>query len=174
MNPAITTSLHTDHLATLSLLERLEDDLSRRGVSDMPAFEDLAFQDLLSELVLLLESEVKEHFAFEEEHLFPLFAQHINPGIPQMLKEEHDIIRPLAEVTVLRARTALKHGFDGELWKVFHDDSLELIEREIFHIQKEEMGFLPNLGLFIKSSEDGELSATYAELKERACPEITN
>lgn len=169
MDPSIARFLHEDHSATLSLLEHLEDDFKRRGISNTPAFEDYEFQALLSDLIQLLESEVKGHFTFEEEHLFPLFAQHINPGIPLMLKEEHDIIRPLAEVTVLRARTALNHGFDAELWKVFHDDSLELIEREVFHIQKEEMGFLPNLGLFIKPSEDGDLSATYAELKERAC-----
>ena len=174
MNPTIVTSLHDDHIATLSLLECLENDLKRRGLSGMPAFEDFAFQNLLSDLILLLESEVKEHFMFEEEYLFPLFAQHINPGIPIMLKEEHDIIRPLAEITVLRARVALEHGFDDELWKIFHDECFELIEREVFHIQKEEMGFLPNLESFIKPSEDIDLSAKYTEIKKRTCLETTN
>lgn len=174
MEPEIIGLLHKDHLATLALLERLENDLNRRGISGMPAFEDSAFQILLSDLIILLESEVKEHFTFEEDHLFPLFSQHINPDIPEMLKQEHDTIRPLADLTVAHARAALEHGFDNQLWKTFHDDAFELIEREIFHIQKEEMGFLSNLGPFINPSKDIDLTTAYIELKEQSNREGVN
>ena len=56
-------------------------------------------------------------------------------------------------------------GFTPDLWAELYDLGLELAERETFHIQKEEMGFLPLLDQFIEPDEDGALSMAFAEAK---------
>lgn len=164
MNLNITQALHRDHQKTLALLERLESDLNRQGVANPPDTEDGPMRSLLIDLAGVLEAEVKGHFAFEEAHLFPRFAEEINPSIPAMLRAEHGIIRPLAESIVTLARVALAQGFDADSWKAFRAQGLELVEREVFHVQKEEMGLLPALETIIDPSEDSELSMTYAEM----------
>lgn len=164
MNLSITKALHRDHLTTLALLERLENDLNRQGAANPADASNGATRSLLTDLTTVLESEVKGHFAFEETHLFPRFAEYIDPGIPYMLRDEHEIIRPLAESIVRQARAALANGFDADTWKVFHEQGLELVEREVFHIQKEEMGFLPTLEQIIEPSDDAELSMAYGEI----------
>lgn len=164
MNLNITKALHRDHLTTLALLERLENDLHRQGPATPPDADDSTIRALLSDLTTVLEAEVKGHFAFEEKHLFPRFAEYIDPGIPAMLQDEHEIIRPLAESIVRQARAALAGGFDAGTWRIFHEQGLELVEREVFHVQKEEMGFLPTLEQIIEASDDAELSMAYGEI----------
>ncbi len=164
MNLNITQALHRDHLKTLALLERLENDLNRQGVANPPDTGDGPMRSLLIDLTSVLEAEVKGHFAFEEAHLFPRFAEEINPSIPAMLRAEHGIIRPLAESIVERARLALAEGFDAASWKAFREQGLELVEREVFHVQKEEMGLLPALETILDSSDDSELSMAYSEM----------
>jgi hemerythrin-like domain-containing protein len=163
MNLSITKALHRDHLTTIALLERLETDLNRQGAASPADANDGATRALLTDLTTVLEAEVKGHFAFEETHLFPRFAEYIDPGIPSMLQDEHEIIRPLAESIVRQARAALAEGFDAASWRVFHQQGLELVEREVFHIQKEEMGFLPALEQILEPSDDLELSMAYSE-----------
>jgi len=160
---SITKALHRDHQTTLVLLERLETDLSRRGPAAPPPQDDAAFRALLSDLKTVLEAEIKGHYAFEEAHLFPLFAAEIDPGITNMLAGEHEIIRPLATSLVAAANQALDSGFDAASWATFHAEGLELIEREVFHIQKETMGFLPALEQIIDADTDAELVMAYAE-----------
>ncbi len=163
MNLSITKALHRDHLTTLALLERLETDLNRQGAASPPDTHDGAIRTLLTDLTTVLEAEVKEHFAFEETHLFPRFAEYIDPDVPSMLQDEHEIIRPLAESVVWQARVALAEGFDAASWSAFHEQGLELVERVVFHIQKEEMGFLLALEQILEPSDDLELSMGYCE-----------
>ena len=166
MERSIANTLHDDHQATLSLLERMETTLRRLGAGNVPSAEDAVIRNFLTDMISTLEAEVKGHFAFEEEHLFPRFSENIDPGIPMMLKQEHDIIRPLSESLIANARVALAEGFNAESWAAFYDEGLELVEREVFHIQKEEMGFLPELDYLIDASEGPELAMAYAGFKE--------
>jgi len=160
---SITKALHRDHVATLALLEKLETELNRQGNTTAPAADDPGMRGLLSELIAVLEADVKGHFAFEESRLFPIFSEYVDPGIPTMLLEEHEIIRPLAEELLADARQALESGFNADTWSTFHARGLELVEREVFHIQKEEMGFLPALEQVLESDDDAELSMAYSE-----------
>ncbi len=160
---SITKALHRDHQNTLALLERLESEVNRIGPASPPAQDDAAVRTLLTDVKTILEAEVKGHFAFEEEHLFPRFAEHIDPAITNMLAGEHEIIRPLATALVDSAKAALENGFDADGWAKFHADALELVEREVFHIQKETMGFLPALEHIFEEQDDAELSMAYAE-----------
>ena len=160
---SITKALHRDHVATLALLEKLETALNKQGAGDAPSTEENEWRSLLTETAAVLEADVKGHFAFEEERLFPVFSEYVDPGIPTMLQDEHEIIRPLAEALLASARSALENGFSSESWSEFHAKGLELVEREVFHIQKEEMGFLPALEQILEPDDDAELSMAYSE-----------
>ncbi len=161
----ILQTLHGEHLITLGLLERLEALLKRRRADDAPREEDAEAAALLHDLVAVMKEEITHHFAFEEEHLFPRFSQFANPGIPMMLKDEHAAIRPLARRVTELAGAASSGGFTAESWSEFHRLAGELVERVVFHVQKEEMGFLPALDHMLDIEDGPALAAAYAEMK---------
>lgn len=157
----ILSLLHKDHMATLALLERVETQLRGCSVSQVPDGSDDAMNGLLADMNAVLKQEISTHFAFEEEHLFPKFSQMFDPGIPMMLQGEHEVIRPLA--ARLREIIAASEGgaFTAENWAEFLDKAQELVEREVFHVQKEEMGFLPALQRLLSAEDDEVLTNTY-------------
>ncbi|MBO32969.1 MAG: hypothetical protein CMM74_08340 [Rhodospirillaceae bacterium] len=157
-------SLHEDHMATLQLLERLETALGPKHGS-VPDATSGDFRNLLTDLVTTMEAEVKGHYAFEEEHLFPRFAAEVNPAITEMLQGEHEIIRPIATQITELTRAALKEGFTADGWDEFRKAGMEMVEREVFHVQKEEMGFLPALDEILDEDEDRELNMAYLSAK---------
>jgi len=162
----ILRTLHDEHLATIAVLERLEGLLQRQNEKSPPA--DWASGDvaaLMNDLLPVLEDEINHHYGFEEQHLFPRFAEYVDPGIPAMLQEEHETIRPVAGRMVEIIRQSREAAPSGDTWVEFHHLGLELVEREVFHIQKEEMGFLPVLEQMMDPDDDPALSMAYAEMK---------
>jgi len=164
-NLKFVNSLHDDHMATLAVLERVEATLTKQNKKNCPTEIDANMMKLLNDMTAIMSAEVTGHFAFEEEYLFPRFAEMADHGIPMMLKSEHDIIRPLAAELRQICNTAKTDGFTQESWEEFYDKGLEMVEREVFHIQKEEMGFLPAIDQMIDEDEQGELEMAYAEKK---------
>ncbi len=160
----ILRNLHEEHATMLALLERLEKLLAAHGPEDPPDTGDADTAALLEELATTLGEDVTYHYAFEETHLFPRFGQAFDPGIPEMLCQEHELIRPLAEHLVAAA-AAKESGFDTPGWSQFHAAGRELVEREVFHIQKEEMGLLPGLDRILEPSDDAPLLTAYGEIK---------
>jgi len=158
-------SLHEDHMATLAMLERLEVFLGRHAPGSPPAADSSEMVSLMTDLSALMEAEIGAHFSFEEEFLFPRFANIADAGIPMMLKGEHDVIRPIAERMTEMARSFRGGELTSETWAEFHRLGLELIEREVFHVQKEEMGFLPALDQMLDPDDEAELVMAYAEKK---------
>lgn len=164
----ILNTLHGEHMTTLALLERLEKLLRRHPSTRRPPATDSETSDIVGELVTVMEIEITGHYAFEEEHLFPRFARFADAGIPMMLRGEHETIRPIAKRITEVAREAQGKGFDDSSWSEFHMLGIEMVEREIFHIQKEEMGFLPALDHMLDPAEDAVLVAAYHEMKTSA------
>ncbi len=149
----------------LAVLERLENLLAANGPQDPPDSTQTSVTNLLDDVAAALGDDVTHHYAFEETHLFPRFAELADPGIPEMLRQEHEIIRPLAERLATIIVEARADGFTAATWAEFREVGGEVAEREIFHIQKEEMGFLPALDQMLDENEDGPLQMTYAEMK---------
>ncbi|MCW9045558.1 MAG: hemerythrin domain-containing protein [Alphaproteobacteria bacterium] len=158
-------SLHDDHVATLALLEKMESTISKQGKGNCPTEISDEMRSMLNDMTAIMTAEITGHFAFEEEYLFPRFAAAADNAIPMMLKGEHDVIRPLAKQLTDMAKKAKTDGFDQQTWEIFYDLGLEIVEREVFHIQKEEMGFLPALDQIIDPDEEDELTMAYAEKK---------
>ncbi len=162
---ALCISLHEDHMTTLQLLERLEAALSPKSAQQPLDTGDMAVRDLLTDVASVLKAEVTSHFAFEEENLFPRFSEELQSFVPEMLLGEHEIIRPLANQIIDLARQALEEGFDAQSWAAFREAGLELAEREVFHVQKEEMGFLPGLEQILDEDQSTSLNIAYLQAK---------
>jgi len=161
----ILRGLHDEHVAMLAVLERLENLLAANGPRNPPDATQASVAKLLGDVAAVLGDDVSHHYAFEETHLFPRFAELADPGIPEMLRQEHEIIRPLAERLVAIIAQAKRDGFTPAIWAEFHETGGEVAEREAFHIQKEEMGFLPALDQMLDEDEDGPLQMAYVEMK---------
>ncbi len=157
-----TRLLHNEHTAAVALLDRLEGLLARQR-ADAPAdAADPGVGLLLGDLVVHLESESGRHFDFEEEHLFPRLREFGDGFIAELLGQEHSVIRPLAARLAVLAREARGGAFSAESWVEFHRLGAELVERQMAHIQKEEMGLLPLLDDLLEDETDADLAATYA------------
>ncbi len=165
LNLQILITLHEEHMAIMSVLERLETLLGQYGPDKAPSADSESVNDILKDLANIMECEIGHHYAFEEEHMFPRFSQLADDGIPTMLKSEHEAIRPLAKKITDLSQAAQADGFTAETWRDFHSFGQELVEREVFHVQKEEMGFLPGLQQLMDPSEDADLVAAYAKMK---------
>ncbi len=153
--------LHKDHETTLAALNNLETVLTKHTAKRVPDLDDVDVRTAVREAANCLASEVERHFAFEEQHLFPLLADRGEDSINSFLTEEHAAMTPLVKETVERARAALKDGFDAASWKAFHAIASELIERQVFHIQKEEMVLLAAISSLLDEEADSDLANTY-------------
>jgi iron-sulfur cluster repair protein YtfE (RIC family) len=154
--------LHQAHMATIEALQQLEEFLGARGV---PAMDDAA-RRFLETLARTMREEVEVHFGFEEGHLFPVFLSQGENGMVMMLTHEHRSILPLAlQVAELAQAAVAAGGFAEETWREFRDSGSELIEREIFHVQKEEMGLLAAVSALVDPETDAKLAETYRKLQ---------
>lgn len=152
-------ALHGEHQATLGALNDL--DVLIRG-----PLPDLAKADVAARLAAFartMDEDVTSHFAFEEEHLFPVLDKAGAGHMVAMLLGEHELIRPLAIESRRLALAALEAGaFERDAWITFKEVAAELVEREIFHVQKEEMGLLAALAQVLDADQDAALAEAHA------------
>lgn len=153
-NRHISRRLHEEHEATLALWGRLEQALAMRG-SKPPTEEDLR---LVRDCAAQIADEVTRHFAFEEADLFPRLAAAGEGDIAELLAEEHATIRAAAQ----RFGELARPGGAGEArWPELRALALELAERLVSHVQKEEMSLLPSLDDLLDEDTDRELAGSY-------------
>ena len=148
----ISRRLHEEHEATLALWGRLEHALATRG-SRPPEEGDIW---LLRDCGAQLASEVTHHFAFEEAELFPRLTAAGEGDIAGLLMEEHEAIRAAAR----RFGELSQHL--STRWPEVRALALELAERLVSHVQKEEMSLLPSLEDLLDEETDQALAGSYA------------
>lgn len=154
--------LHDEHMAIIALLERLDGYLRSHGVATPPAQDDGPSQSLLGMLAGVIETELTAHFAFEEEVLFPLLDQAGEGGMPEMLKQEHAAIAPVARQVAERARAAMADGFTQDGWAEFHRLAGIVVGELTDHAEKEEFGLLQALEHVLDDEMDAKLADDYA------------
>src|SRR5574341_651656 len=140
----ISRRLHEEHQATLALWSRVEASLAA-GQSDA---------GLLRSAAASLAHEIDRHFAFEEDELFPRLAQAGEGDIAELLREEHVTIRAAAQ----RFIGLVKANSDDAALRPL---GLELAERLVSHVQKEEMSLLPALDDLLDEETDDALASNY-------------
>jgi DUF438 domain-containing protein len=143
-NRHISRRLHEEHLATLALWGRLEASLAA-GKPDAALMRSAAAS---------LAEEIDRHFTFEEAELFARLADAGEGDIAGLLAEEHAVIRAAAKsfISLVGADPA-----DPRLKPL----GLELAERLVSHVQKEEMSMLPALEDLLDEQADEELTTGY-------------
>lgn len=162
---SICNTLHDDHMATVKMLENMETALTKIGRKTPPAADDADLARLLNDVTAIMQGEITGHFGFEEDHLFPLVEEMGDTPMLMILRDEHETIRPLAARITEAIKASRSNGFSAESWAELYDMGLELAERETFHIQKEEMAFLPLLDQIVEPEDDGELVMAFAEAR---------
>lgn len=150
----VAQALDDEHRANLDLLGRAERAFARAADPEVPA--------LASRLVRHLEHEVDRHFGFEEEQLFPRMAEAGDGDLAALLTEEHESIREVAAELLPLARAAAAGTLPAAETATLKRLVLEIVERQVAHIQKETMALLPLLDDLLDDDTDRELTFAYA------------
>ncbi|MDP1537843.1 MAG: hemerythrin domain-containing protein [Burkholderiales bacterium] len=153
-------TLHQEHRANLDLLGRAEQALARAPRGEGPRDPDLI--KLVVALARSLEQDIDRHFSFEEAELFPRMREAGDGEIAMLLTEEHEAIREVAQELLPLTRAAAAGTLDGAGWDALKRGALELVERQVAHIQKEEMALLPLLEDLLDDETDRRLAFDYA------------
>ena len=156
----VSHTLDTEHRGNLELLGRVEQALARAPRAG--AGREAEFARLCGAFVRLIEQDIDRHFDFEERELFPRMAQAGEGDIAELLKEEHDAIRAVAAEILPLARTAAAGTLDDRGFDALRRGALEMVERQVAHIQKETMALLPLLDDLLDDDLDRELAFAYA------------
>jgi hemerythrin-like domain-containing protein len=148
--------LDDEHRSNLALLGKVEQALTRA-----PRF-DPELAGLIGQLARAVEHDIDRHFRFEEESLLPRMAEAGDDEMAGLLVEEHDAIREVAGELLPLARLAAQGTSDEAGWSALRRSALELVERQVAHIQKETMALLPLLDDLLDDDTDRELAFAYA------------
>ena len=156
----VTQALDTEHRNSLDLLGRVEAAFTRAPKSGAALDPEIA--RLASAFARLIEEDVARHFDFEERELFPRMAESGEGDIAELLAEEHDAIRAVAGEILPLARAAATGTLSDADFDALRRGALEMVEREVAHIQKETMALLPMLDDLLDDDTDRELAFAYA------------
>lgn len=153
----VSHALDEEHRANLDLLGRVEQAFARAPRGDAAELQRLA-----GALARQLQHEVGRHFEFEERELFPRMADAGDGDMAALMAEEHDSIRAVAEEVRPLAEAAARGALDAAGWEALRRGALELVERQVAHIQKETMALLPLLDDVLDEDTDRDLAFAYA------------
>ncbi|MEZ5738569.1 MAG: hemerythrin domain-containing protein [Burkholderiaceae bacterium] len=156
----VSRTLDTEHRSNLELLGRVELAFARaprQGAASDPELVKIcaAFGRMISE-------DIGRHFDFEEQQLFPLMNESGEGDIAELLIEEHDAIREVAAEILPLTQAAAKGSLDDAGFEALKRGALEMVERQVAHIQKETMALLPLLDDLLDEDTDQELVLAYA------------
>ncbi len=156
-------ALHEEHRANLELLAQVERMLSRSAAPALRATATPGSEParLVARLQRQLQQDVERHFVFEETELFTRMHAAGDGSIATLLAGEHDAIRNLAADLLLLTAAVAAGTLDEAGWATLARDALELVERQVSHIQKEEMALLPMLTDLLDEETDRLLAMAY-------------
>lgn len=156
-------ALHEEHRANLDLLAQVERLLGRHATQALrlAATPGSELMRLLAGLERQLRHDVERHFVFEEAELFTRMRDAGDGGIAALLGSEHDAIREVAADLLPLTAAAAAGTLDDAGWAALARDALELAERQVSHIQKEEMALLPMLSDLLDDDTDSQLAMAY-------------
>jgi hemerythrin-like domain-containing protein len=156
MSSQVSRILDEEHRNNIALLGKVEQALSRASRYDP------GLAGLIGQFVGALQNDVERHFRFEEEELFPRMTDAGDGGMAALLTEEHEAIREVAAELLPLATQAAAGAIDEVSWSALRRNALELVERQVSHIQKETMALLPLLDDLLDEADDRELAFAYA------------
>ena len=156
----VSHALDEEHRANLDLLGRVEQAFVRASRSGGARDPELA--QLAASFARHIEHDIGRHFDFEERELFPRLEAAGEGDIAGLLKDEHGAIRAVAAELLPLAHAAAAGTLDGAGWDALRRGALEIVERQVAHIQKETMALLPMLDDLLDEDTDRDLALLYA------------
>ena len=153
--------LHREHVNTATALSALEERIFGRDKGKPIVATAGEGRAELQTLLDVIDHDVKRHFRFEEDRLFPALDSRGYTELTRMLKQEHDAIRTFAAALEAVAGRAMADGFDRESWQAFREAGMDLIPSVMFHIQKEETSVIKCLTFLLKAEEDRAFAEEY-------------
>jgi hemerythrin-like domain-containing protein len=156
----VSRTLDDEHRVNLELLGRIEQAFARAPRSGNAANPELI--QLAGVLARHIEQDVGRHFDFEEKELFPRMSDAGDGDMASLMTEEHDAIRAVASEVLPLAQAAAAGTLDDAGWTTLKRGALEMVERQVAHIQKETMALLPLLEDLLDDDADRDLSFAYA------------
>ncbi len=157
----VSRALDEEHRTNLELLGRVEQAFAR-GRRLGGGARDPELAKLAGAFGAHLERDIGRHFDFEERELFPRMSDAGDGDMAALLIEEHEAIRAVADELLPLTRAAAAGTLDDAGWDRLRRGALELVERQVAHIQKETMALLPLLDDLLDDDTDRELAFTYA------------
>jgi hemerythrin-like domain-containing protein len=156
----VSHALDEEHRTNLDLLGRVEQAFVRVGRDG--GVRDPEVARLAGALARHLDEDIGHHFDFEERELFPRMADAGDGDMAALLIEEHETIRAVASELLPLARAAAAGTLDEPGWGALKRSAVEMVERQVAHIQKETMALLPLLDDLLDEDTDRELAFAYA------------
>ena len=156
----VSNALDDEHRTHLDLLGRVEQALARAPRPG--ASPDTELVRVIRALERHLETEVERHFDFEERELFPRMEDAGDGDLAALLVEEHGAIRAVCNELLPLLREAGGGTLSTTGWAMLRRTALEIVERQVAHIQKETMALLPLLDDLLDDETDRELAFAYA------------
>lgn len=156
----VSRALDDEHRANLALLERVEQAFARAPRAGNGGDAELV--QLAGALGRHLAQDIERHFDFEERELFPRMSEAGDGDMAALLAEEHAAIRAVARELAPLASAAAAGTLDDAGWSALKRGALEMVERQVSHIQKESMALLPLLDDLLDEADDRELAFAYA------------
>ena len=153
----VSRALDDEHRANIALFERVERALAKS--SPDPA----EITQLAGALCRQIEQDVGRHFDFEERELFQRMTDAGDGDMAALLAAEHAAIRETANALLPLAKRAAGGTLDAPGLAELKRHALDMIERQVAHIQKETMALLPMLDDLLDDDDDRELAFAYAE-----------
>jgi hemerythrin-like domain-containing protein len=152
--------LAREHRDNLALLGRVEQAMLRGGGAGADIDAD-ALQ-LVRSLSEHMTHDLARHFAFEEQQLFPRMVTAGEGDLSELLTEEHEAIRAVAAELAPFVAAASNGVLDAEGSDNLRRLALEMVERLLSHVEKEEMSLVPLLDDLLDDDTDRELALGYA------------
>ena len=149
-------ALDEEHRNNLALLDKVEQALGSAAHSRS------GLEALMTQFARAMENDIERHFRFEEESLFPLMRDAGDGEMADLMVEEHEAIREVAAELLPLTRAAAAEPLDDAQWVTLRQCAIEMVERQVAHIQKETMALLPMLDDYLDEESDRTLAFAYA------------
>lgn len=152
--------MHEEHFRTLVLICELENRVSPKAATrpfDARNPEDRhLFEQLLTGL-----GEIGGHNAFEENVLFPLLRDKDDGELTALLTSEHAQMAPMVHRLHAVTREILDQGVNAARWEAFCTAARALVGEMMFHLEKEELTVVQQLGTYLEPGLDHALALRY-------------
>jgi len=156
----VNQTLHSEHCATLALLDQLE-ALVARGAGGAGKRDSLDASHLRS-TADFIDTELQRHFEFEEQSLFGVLEEAGDDGICEHLLAEHRQLLELGARLAGLARAAARAGtLDAAGEQELRRVALQFCAELRGHVDKEESALLPALEDALDERTDARLNEEY-------------